>query len=326
MNFLNNENINKNNNKSFILYEGTFQSNHDANRLFNLIKNAEFILMLKKSHHHMPINIIGKDTFTVGNVFKGILFSSFPYVCKVLKYKNSNKIKEIKWEVTTKHTKNLIKIFHIIIKIYKVTDDNSTVIYFKIKSLNFIEDQKNFKQNCDSIFRDLITKIECVLSNSIKDLIQIESGIISASMEDIWYFLVNLKELKKIAPLMPFDNLNLTELNIDQIYEIYFQKTILIKIQIQFIDKKIGWNKWIIAIKIFDDEHKISANLLVIQLCKINSNECQLFLIQSFLEPVSQEIIKKFSDFKIYAINSIKDYLENYKGNNNNTEHQIKCI
>ena len=143
-------------------------------------------------------------------------------------------------------------------------------------------------------------------------------------MEDIWYFLVNLKELKKIAPLMPFDNLNLTELNIDQIYEIYFQKTILIKIQIQFIDKKIGWNKWIIAIKIFDDEHKISANLLVMQLCKINSNECQLFLIQSFLEPVSQEIIKKFSEFKIYAINSIKDYLENYKGNNNNNEHQIK--
>ena len=324
MNFLNNENINKNNNKSFILYEGTFQSNHDANRLFNLIKNVEFILMLEKSLHHIPINIIGKDTFTVGNVFKGILFSSFPYVCKVLKYKNSNKIKEIKWEVTTKHTKNLIKIFHVIIKIYKVTDDNSTVIYFKIKSLNFIEDQKNFKQNCDSIFRDLITKIECVLSNSIKDLIQIESGIISASMEDIWYFLVNLKELKKIAPLMPFDNLNLTELNIDQIYEIYFQKTILIKIQIQFIDKKIGWNKWIIAIKIFDDEHKISANLLVMQLCKINSNECQLFLIQSFLEPVSQEIIKKFSEFKIYAINSIKDYLENYKGNNNNNEHQIK--
>lgn len=280
--------------------------------------------MLEKSLHHIPINIIGKDTFTVGNVFKGILFSSFPYVCKVLKYKNSNKIKEIKWEVTTKHTKNLIKIFHVIIKIYKVTDDNSTVIYFKIKSLNFIEDQKNFKQNCDSIFRDLITKIECVLSNSIKDLIQIESGIISASMEDIWYFLVNLKELKKIAPLMPFDNLNLTELNIEQIYEIYFQKTILIKIQIQFIDKKIEWNKWNIAIKIFDDEHKISANLLVMQLCKINSNECQLFLIQSFLEPVSQEIIKKFSDFKIYAINSIKDYLENYKGNNNNTEHQIK--
>lgn len=324
MNFLNNENINKNNIKSFILYEGTFQSNHDANRLFNLIKNVEFILMLEKSLHHIPINIIGKDTFTVGNVFKGILFSSFPYVCKVLKYKNSNKIKEIKWEVTTKHTKNLIKIFHVIIKIYKVTDDNSTVIYLKIKSLNFNEDQKYFKQNCDSIFKDTISKIECVLSNSIKDLIQIESGIISASMEDIWYFLVNLKELKKIAPLMPFDNLNLTELNIEQIYEIYFQKTILIKIQIQFIDKKIGWNKWIIAIKIFDDEHKISANLLVMQLCKINSNECQLFLIQSFLEPVSQEIIKKFSEFKIYAINSIKDYLENYKGNNNNNEHQIK--
>ncbi len=324
MNFLNNENINKNNNKSFILYEGTFQSNHDANRLFNLIKNAEFILMLDKSLHHIPINIIGKDTFTVGNVFKGILFSSFPYICKVLKHKNSNKIKEIKWEVTTKHTKNLIKIFYVIIKIYKVTDDNSTVIYFKIKSLNFNEELKNFNQNCDSIFKNLILKIECALSNSIKDLIQIESGIISASMEDIWYFLVNLKELKKIAPLMPFDNLNLTELNVEQIYEIYFQKTILIKIQIQFIDKKIGWNKWIIVIKIFDDEHKISANLLAIQLCKINSNECQLFIIQSFLEPVSQEIIKKFSKFKIYAINSIKDYLENYKGNNNNNNENIK--
>ena len=324
MNFLNNENIINNNNKSFSIYEGTSQSIHDANRLFNFIKNFEFILMLDKSLHHIPINIIGKDTFTAGNVFKGILFSSFPYVCKVLKYKNSNKIKEIKWEVTTKHTKNLIKIFHVIIKIYKVTDDNSTVIYFKIKSLNFIEDQKNFKQNCDSIFRDLITKIEFFLSNSIKDLIQIESGIISSSMEDIWYFLVNIKELKKIAPLIPFDNINFTELNIEQIYEIYFKKTILIKIQIQYIDKKIGWNKWVIVIKIFDDEHKISANLLVMQLCKINSNECQLFLIQSFLEPVSQEIIKKFSEFKIYAINSIKDYLENYKGNNNNNEHQIK--
>jgi hypothetical protein len=320
MNFLNNEN-NNNNKKSFLIYEASYQSNHDTNRLFNFIKNIDFLLMLDKSIHHIPINIIGKDTFTVGNIFKGILFNSFPYVCKVLKYKNSNKKKEIKWELTTKHTKNLIRIFQIILKIYKVTDDNTSVIYLKIKSLNFNEELKNFNQNCDSIFKDLILKIECALSNSIKDLIQIESGIISASMEDIWYFLVNLKELKKIAPLMPFDNLNLTELNIDQIYEIYFQKTILIKIQIQFIDKKIGWNKWIIAIKIFDDEHKISANLLVMQLCKINSNECQLFLIQSFLEPVSQEIIKKFSDFKIYAINSIKDYLENYKGNINNNEN-----
>jgi hypothetical protein len=321
MNFLNNEN-NNNNKKSFLIYEASYQSNHDTNRLFNFIKNIDYILMLDKSIHHIPINIIGKDTFTVGNIFKGILFNSFPYVCKVLKYINSNKLKKIKWEITTKSIKNLIKIFQLIIKFYKVTDDNSTIIYVKIKSLNSnIEDQKLFKKNCDCIFNGLIIKIENALSNSNKDLIQIESGIISASMEDIWYFLVNIKELKKIAPLIPFDNLNLTELNIEQIYEIYFQKTNLIKIQIQFIDKKIGWNKWIIAIKIFDDEHKISANLLVMQLCKINSNECQLFLIQSFLEPVSQEIIKKFSDFKIYAINSIKDYLENYKGNNNNNEN-----
>ena len=324
MNFLNNENIiNNKNNKSFSIYEGTFQSIHDANRLFNFIKNFEFILMLDKSLHHIPINIIGKDTFTAGNVFKGILFSSFPYVCKVLKYKKSNKKKEIKWELTTKHTKNLIRIFQIILKIYKVTDDKTSVIYLKIKTLNFNEDQKYFIQNCDYIFKDIVSKIECTLSNSINDLIQIESGIISSSMEDIWYFLVNIKELKKIAPLIPFDNLNLTELNIEQIYEIYFQKTNLIKIQIQFIDKKIGWNKWIFVIKIFDDKHKISANLLIMQLCKINSNECQLFLIQHFLEPVSQEIIKKISKLKIYVINSIKDYLENYKGNNNN-EHQIK--
>ena len=320
MNFLNSEN--NLNNKSFILYEGTYQSIHNSNRLFNFIKNIDLILMLEKSIHHIPINIIGKDTFTVGNVFKGILFFSIPYVCKVLKYINSNKLKKIKWEITTKSIKNLIKIFHIIIKLYKVTDDNSTVIYLKIKALNSnIEDQTFFKQNFDSIFKDLIIKVENILSNSCKDLIQIESGIISASMEDIWYFLVNIKELKKIAPLIPFDNINFTELNIEQIYEIYFKKTILIKIQIQYIDKKIGWNKWVIVFKIFDDEHKISANELMIHLCKINSNECQVFLIQSFLEPVSQEIIKKISELKIYVINSIKDYLENYKGNNNNNNY-----
>ena len=322
MNFLNNEN-NNNNKKSFLIYEASYQSNHDTNRLFNFIKNIDFLLMLDKSIHHIPINIIGKDTFTVGNIFKGILFNSFPYVCKVLKYINSNKLKKIKWEITTKSIKNLIKIFQLIIKFYKVTDDNSTIIYVKIKSLNSnIEDQKLFKKNCDCIFNGLIIKIENALSNSNKDLIQIESGIISASMEDIWYFLVNIKELKKIAPLIPFDNINLTELNVEKIYEIYFEKKILIKIQIQFIDKKIGWNNWNLVFKIFDDEHKIGANVFIIKLYKINSNECQVFLIQSFLEPVQQNIIKKISDFKIYVINSIKDYLENYKSNNNN-EHQM---
>ena len=322
MNFLNNEN-NNNNKKSFLIYEASYQSIHDTNRLFNFIKNIDFLLMLDKSIHHIPINIIGKDTFTVGNIFKGILFNSFPYVCKVLKYINSNKLKKIKWEITTKSIKNLIKIFQLIIKFYKVTDDNSTIIYVKIKSLNSnIEDQKLFKKNCDCIFNGLIIKIENALSNSNKDLIQIESGIISASMEDIWYFLVNIKELKKIAPLIPFDNINLTELNVEKIYEIYFEKKILIKIQIQFIDKKIGWNNWNLVFKIFDDEHKIGANVFIIKLYKINSNECQVFLIQSFLEPVQQNIIKKISDFKIYVINSIKDYLENYKSNNNN-EHQM---
>lgn len=321
MNFLNNEN--NNNKKSFLIYEASYQSNHDTNRLFNFIKNIDFLLMLDKSIHHIPINIIGKDTFTVGNIFKGILFNSFPYVCKVLKNINSNKLKKIKWEITTKSIKNLIKIFHLIIKFYKVTDDNSTIIYVKIKSLNSnIEDQKLFKKNCDCIFNGLIIKIENALSNSNKDLIQIESGIISASMEDIWYFLVNIKELKKIAPLIPIDNINLTELNAEKIYEIYFEKKFLIKIQIQFIDKKIGWNNWNLVFKIFDDEHKISANVFIIKLCKINSNECQVFLIQSFLEPVQQNIIKKTSDLKIYVINSIKDYLENYKSNNNN-EHQM---
>ena len=321
MNFLNNEN--NNNKKSFLIYEASYQSIHDTNRLFNFIKNIDFLLMLDKSIHHIPINIIGKDTFTVGNIFKGILFNSFPYVCKVLKYINSNKLKKIKWEITTKSIKNLIKIFYLIIKFYKVTDDNSTIIYVKIKSLNSnIEDQKLFKKNCDCIFNGLIIKIENSLSNSNKDLIQIESGIISASMEDIWYFLVNIKELKKIAPLIPIDNINLTELNVEKIYEIYFEKKILIKIQIQFIDKKIGWNNWNLVFKIFDDEHKIGANVFIIKLYKINSNECQVFLIQSFLEPVQQNIIKKISDFKIYVINSIKDYLENYKSNNNN-EHQM---
>ena len=321
MNFLNNEN--NNNKKSFLIYEASYQSIHDTNRLFNFIKNIDFLLMLDKSIHHIPINIIGKDTFTVGNIFKGILFNSFPYVCKVLKYINSNKLKKIKWEITTKSIKNLIKIFYLIIKFYKVTDDNSTIIYVKIKSLNSnIEDQKLFKKNCDCIFNGLIIKIENSLSNSNKDLIQIESGIISASMEDIWYFLVNIKELKKIAPLIPIDNINLTELNVEKIYEIYFEKKILIKIQIQFIDKKIGWNNWNLVFKIFDDEHKIGANVFIIKLYKINSNECQVFLIQSFLEPVQQKIIKKISDMKIYVINSIKDYLENYKSNNNN-EHQM---
>jgi hypothetical protein len=319
MNINCNENINNNNHK-ILLYEGTYQTKHSTNRLFNFIKNMEFIIMLSKTIHHIPINIVGNNTYNEGNIFKGILFFSFPYICKVLKYKNSNLLKEIKWELTTKYIKNLIKIFHIKIKLYKVTDDNTTIIYLKIESLNYIDDKINFEKKSDYFFKDFIFKIENFLSKSNIDLIQIESGIILASMEDIWYFLVNMKELKKIAPLIPFDDLNLTELNTDKIYDFIIFKDLLVKIKIIMIDKKIGWNKWIILIKTFGEDNKISANDLLIQLLKINSKECQVYLIHSFLEPVSQDVINKFSYFKIYIIKSIKDYLENYKSNNNNEE------
>ena len=78
-------------------------------------------------------------------------------------------------------------------------------------------------------------------------------------------------------------------------------------------DKKPEWKKWLIVFKLSSGEYKFPNNKLIIEITKINENECQLAMLSQILEPSSQDYIKEISFFKKYIISSIKDYLENYK-------------
>ena len=108
----------------------TYHFNHDIERVWFIIKNFEMLLFLSNEGHYPCINIRGKDTYNVGNVFKGNFYKFCPFVGKVEKVINLPETKIIKWMFYSIEDKCYICFKF---SLYKVNQDNSTVALRKIK-------------------------------------------------------------------------------------------------------------------------------------------------------------------------------------------------
>ena len=108
-----------------IKFQSTFHFNHDIERTWFIMRNFDILFLLSDEGHFPCINIKGKNTWDVGNVFKGNLFKIFPFVARVEKMVNLPELKEIKWLFNC-FQENCF--FTIKISFFKVNDDNSTVV------------------------------------------------------------------------------------------------------------------------------------------------------------------------------------------------------
>ncbi len=290
-------------------YQFTYHFKLPFEKMWLIIRDISVYSLITSIENYHPINTKGIENYIVGSEFIGIILGKFPYNGKVLKVIEIPGYKKIKYCIQLQNGGYLI----LKIEVLKVTEDNTAIAIITVK-INQI-----FKENIEifneKTFNENFKKIEKEIQKSLIDIIQYESGIIRGSMQDIWDFSTNPNNLKKIAPLIELDgDEEFIQPNIGDNLIIYYDnhsKKIYIKVIV--LDKKENWNKWIYIIQILGGEPKIPMQKILLELTKINQSECQLLLLNTFDEPISNEIIQKICEQKKYVIKSIKDYLENYK-------------
>ena len=301
------------NEEKLYVKETTYHFNFNIERVWLIVKNFQYVLFLNNWKNFVPINIKGKDTFELGNEFYGKLFSELPFQAKVIKNISIPHFKHISWNITY-FFQNKNYITKITEKLYKVTDSDTCVFVLKFKgSEEFHEIMKKIKPE-DLTFENIVNKINELLSNSVIDLVQYEGGVISGKMEDIWEFVLNTIKLKKIAPLIDHDgDFDFSEMKEGDEAKIFYNHNKYVYVKCRLKEKRDNWNKWLIIFNIKSGYPKIPEHDYIIELTKINNKDCQLVILSKYNEPETNENIQIISQKKKYIINSIKDYLENYK-------------
>ena len=179
-----------------ILGDYSFHFKQNIEQIWETIKSLDSVLILNNSTHY-PIEIrCDTNVWSQGNVFEGKLFDIYEFIAKVTKLKIFCELKKLEW-ILDFGNENILRIKT---DLYKVTEDNSTVLNMKIKYFSsFAENiilniKEKFKEN------NYIKNLENIFEKDFEYLYQYESGIIPGTMEEIWDILIDYSKLASIAP------------------------------------------------------------------------------------------------------------------------------
>ena len=286
----------------------------DIERVWFFIQRLEVLLLVHNQGHYPLIFSKGNDTKKVGNQFHGNLYGYFPFVAKVNKNIEYPEFKKIEWLffIRNKYYMSLK------IELMKVTEDNSTSVFEKIKY-----DKKELFTETNKFFittkSQLFSNIERILENEPINLVIYESGLINGKMDDIWDITTDLSKLSTIAPNNIFpSNINLRKLDKGQKEKFLFKfKNDIDEYTAELCckEEKPGWNKWLLICDI--SRKNVKETSLLIQLTKINNNLCQLTYINKLYKAIKSTEFREVSAKIKYTIISIKDYFDNFFSHNN---------
>ena len=295
-----------------IKLHSTYHFSQDIERVWYIVRNFEILCLFSNEGHLPCINIKGKDTWKIGNIFKGNFYKTCPFIAKVEKYYSLPEIKEIKW--LFKSTKENLY-FSIKLNLYKVTENNSTVCLKVIKFENTLNSLNGKTEDFNSNY--VFKKIDDILENEVISLLRYESGIIRGKMDDIYNVLTDSNKLSAIAPnnhIMP--NFSIKDLKLGEKRKVSIVKNEEIgtfDVILRCKEINPGLNKWIIVLEISGGEpKKIPRHTSLFQLTKINHEECQLIMLTKYHEPISCQDFHEYTEKKKYLIMSLKDYFDNF--------------
>ena len=306
-----------------ILTDITYHFKQNIERVWNILKNFELLLIINDSNHYPLIIKKGSNTWTKGNIFEGKFFALYEFHSKVLKEKNfpEHKKSEIIFYLENG------EILKIKINLYKVTEDDSCVLNWISKDIPKFGENMIFQIKSKFNAKELFKKIENMIEKEPSDLSQYESGIIPGKMEEIWEILTDNSKLVSIAPNNKcFVPMNINNVKAGEIVNVPINiKGIegILEIKLDVKEEKKGWNKWIFGYSILGGQpfHVLKQSVFV-QLTKINKIETQVSVYTKINEPINNDLFKHLSHKKRYVINSLKDYFENFhspsKDENNN--------
>jgi hypothetical protein len=293
------------------IFQDTYYFKHDIERVWIILRGFDVLSILSSQGHYPCIYLKGKDTWTKGNEFKGNIFGQFPFIAKVRNCSNLPEIKKIEWIINLKDYYVLI-----IIELFKVTEDNSTVVIKTIKrDIELNNDEE--KARMIMIEKKLFEKIDKILETEPISLLKYESAIINGKMEDIWNIIIDFNKLTAIAPNNNYlPNISVKEMKVGEKKEasIFYNDEIRkFDITLKCRDEKPGWNKWLIVYEVSGGNPiKIPKHIILFQLTKISNNTCQLALLTKYNEPIGTEEFKENDKKKKYLLLSIKDYFDHF--------------
>ena len=293
------------------IFQDTYYFKHDIERVWIILRGFDVLSILSSQGHYPCIYLKGKDTWTKGNEFKGNIFGQFPFIAKVRNCSNLPEIKKIEWIINLKDYYVLI-----IIELFKVTEDNSTVVIKTIKrDIELNNDEE--KARMIMIEKKLFEKIDKILETEPISLLKYESAIINGKMEDIWNIIIDFNKLTAIAPNNNYlPNISVKEMKVGEKKEasIFYNDEIRkFDITLKCREEKPGWNKWLIVYEVSGGNPiKIPKHIILFQLTKISNNTCQLALLTKYNEPIGTEEFKENDKKKKYLLLSIKDYFDHF--------------
>ena len=295
------------------ILQSSYHYKQDIERVWIFCKNFELLSMLSNQGNSTCVYLKGRDTWKLGNEFKEILLGIFPHVGKVNMVLELPEIKKIEWIFN--NIKN--EYFVIRMELYKVTEDNSTVVIKEIKFENELIKERIEKSNYNIVDNKLFEVIENFLEKEPINLLKYESTIINGKMEDVWDIVTDCNKIVAIAPNNNYlPNINLRNLKINEKKEASIfsnNKIRTIDVVLKYKEEKPGWNKWVIVCEVSGGSpEKIPKHISFFQITKIGNNKCQLTLITKFFENIGNEEFNEINDRKKYLLFSIKDYFENF--------------
>ena len=186
------ENYIKNNNWK-IQVDKTLYFQQNIERIWDALKSLDFLF----NENNSPFLIKkGSNIWAPGNIFEGKMFDIYEFNAKVIKQKLSVEYKKIEWIFFLSSGEN----FRIKMNLYKVTEDNTTVINIVIKTIPSTEEnllnkiKEKFKE------KNYNKRIKEILQKEAVYLYQYESGQIHGNMEEIWDLITDYSKLSLIAP------------------------------------------------------------------------------------------------------------------------------
>ena len=316
------ESIKKHDWKVFGDFTHHFRQNIE--RVWDVIKSMDYVFLLNNSQNYPIIFKKGSNIYNQGNIFEGKLFNEYEFKAKVIKEKVFSDIINIEWLFYLGNGEG----FRLKMTLYKVTEDNSTVIYTKTKYIPSSGESFILKIKEKFNEKDFVKTIEKLLKKEKVFFCQYESGLILGDLKEIWDILTDPTKLALVAPNNNcFVPININNVKVGDISKIGMSiKSIdgFLEIKLDLKEQKEGWNKWVFGYSILGGgPFKVVKQAVMVQLTRINKYETQLSVFTKILETINMKMLKQLSEKKKYVIASLKDYFENFSTPQNNVDNEL---
>ena len=307
-----------------VLGDFTHHFRQNIERIWDIIKSLDYVFLLNNSQNYPIIFKKGSNLYNQGNIFEGKLFNEYEFKAKVIKEKIFSDIINIEWIFYLGNGEG----FRLKMTLYKVTEDNSTVIYMKTKYIPSPGESFILKIKEKFNEKDFVKTIEKLLKKEKVFFYQYESGLILGDLKEIWDILIDPTKLALIAPNNNcFVPININNVKVGDISKIGMSiKSIdgFLEIKLDLKEQKEEWNKWVFGYSILGGgPFKVIRQAVMVQLTRINKYETQLSVFTKILESINMKMLKQLSEKKKYVIASLKDYFENFSTPQNDVDNEL---